>query len=106
MQFREVRPETDLIAKRYGLLEPLDGEMATARMLDIVLTPLVAFDDNGHRVGMGGGYFDATFSFLKHRKSYLHPKLVGLAFACQRVEEIAPNPWDIRLFSVITEHSG
>ncbi len=103
MQFRELLPETDLLPKQFGLLEPLNGETVTARMLDLVLTPLVVFDDDGQRIGMGGGYFDTTFSFLKYRQAYLHPKLVGLAFACQRVERIVPNPWDIRLCSVVTE---
>jgi 5-formyltetrahydrofolate cyclo-ligase len=106
MQFCEVLPETDLVAKRYGLFEPAGGEIVTARMLDLVLTPLVVFDDDGQRIGMGGGYFDTTFSFLKHRQTYLHPKLIGLAFACQQVDEIAPNPWDIRLCNVITERSA
>ena len=71
-------------------------------MLDVVITPLVAFDEYGHRIGMGGGYFDRTFSFLGNRQSWFHPKLVGLAFACQKVEKIQPNPWDIRLFCTIS----
>lgn len=103
MQFREVTANTDLYRNHFGLLEPQQGELATARMLDIVITPVVAFDDDGHRVGMGGGYFDSTFAFLKHRNSWLHPKLVGVAFACQKVKKITPNPWDIRLFCAITE---
>jgi 5-formyltetrahydrofolate cyclo-ligase len=52
---------------------------------------------------MGGGYYDRTFAFLRGRRQLLKPKLVGLAFACQEVPPIAANPWDIRLFSVITE---
>jgi len=56
-----------------------------------------------NRVGMGGGCFDRTFAMLKHRNSYLHPKLVGVAFACQKVEEISANAWDIPLFQVVTE---
>jgi 5-formyltetrahydrofolate cyclo-ligase len=52
---------------------------------------------------MGGGYFDRYFSFLRHRQHWLHPKLIGVAFDCQKVEEIPANPWDIPLYSVITE---
>ena len=103
MQFLEITPETDLVPNRFGLLEPVDGESATARMLDIVFTPLAAYDADGHRIGMGGGYFDTTFAFLKHRAFSFRPKLIGLAFDCQRVEKIASNPWDIRLFSIVTE---
>ena len=103
MQFREILPDTDLVRKPFGLYEPATGDTVTARMLDIVLTPLAAFDANRSRIGMGGGYFDSTFAFLKHRDAYFHPKLIGLAFACQEVGKIPPNPWDIRLFSVVTE---
>jgi 5-formyltetrahydrofolate cyclo-ligase len=103
MQFREVSPDTDLRPNRYGVFEPVNGDIVTARMLDAVVTPVVAFDRHNHRVGMGGGYFDRTFSFLRHRNAWLHPKLVGAAFACQQVTEITPNPWDIPLFAVVTE---
>jgi 5-formyltetrahydrofolate cyclo-ligase len=84
---------------------PISGEEIAARKLDLVLTPLVAFDKNCQRIGMGGGYYDRTFSFLRARQQLLKPKLVGLAFACQQVPEIPANPWDIRLYSVITESS-
>jgi len=103
MQFQEITPESELQRNKFGLYEPQDGDLAPARMLDVVLTPIVAFDDRMHRIGMGGGYFDRRFAFLRHRANWIHPKLIGLAFACQKVEEIAPNPWDIRVFRVITE---
>jgi 5-formyltetrahydrofolate cyclo-ligase len=106
MQFREVLPDTDLYLNRHGVFEPSGGETVVSRMLDIVIAPVVAFDRDNNRIGMGGGYFDRAFSFLRHRSAWLHPKLVGVAFACQQVEKIAPNPWDIRLFSVITEKDG
>jgi len=103
MHFREIVSETELQTNQFGILEPIQGDFVTARTLDVVLTPVVAFDESNHRVGMGGGYFDRTFSFLKDRKFLFHPRLIGLAFACQKVDEISPNPWDIRLFSTITE---
>jgi 5-formyltetrahydrofolate cyclo-ligase len=101
--FRELTPESDLVRDDFGLTMPISGEEIAARKLDLVLTPLVAFDKNCQRIGMGGGYYDRTFSFLRGRRQLLKPKLVGLAFACQEVPPIAANPWDIRLFSVITE---
>ena len=103
MRFQEINAETELQTNQFGILEPKHGNFVTARMLDVVLTPVVAFDESNHRVGMGGGYYDRTFSFLKDRKFLFHPRLIGLAFACQKVEGISPNPWDIRLFSTITE---
>ncbi len=105
MRFREIDAVTTLRKNKFGLIEPETGKFAHPRMLDVVITPVVAFDSQNHRVGMGGGYFDRTFSFLRHRTMYFHPKLIGVAFSCQRVDEIPPNPWDIRLFSVVTEFS-
>jgi 5-formyltetrahydrofolate cyclo-ligase len=106
MQFCELTPKTRLVANRYGLLEPQGGNIIAPRALDLVIAPVVAFDTDGNRVGMGGGYFDRTFSFLRNRQHLFHPKLIGVAFACQQVEKIAPNPWDIRVFRVIDETTG
>ncbi len=105
MRFRELNADTSLSPNQFGLLEPQEGEFIDPHHLDIVITPLVAFDSSGNRIGMGGGYFDRCFAFLKGRKMWLHPKLIGVAFNCQRVTSISPNPWDIGLFRVVTEAS-
>lgn len=103
LTFREVTPDSDLSPNEWGLLEPAAGDVIEPTKLDLVLTPLVAFDRERHRIGMGGGYYDRTFSFLHERRRRFRPKLVGLAFDCQRVEKIDINPWDISLYRVITE---
>ena len=103
MFFRETLPGTGLARNKFGLWEPGSGELIDARELDVVVTPLVAFDDQHNRIGMGGGYFDRTFAFLAERGQWLRPKLIGIAFECQRVEKIARNPWDIGVFGVFTE---
>lgn len=103
LTFREVRPDTTLVTTDFGLQEPLGSDEVTARELDLVITPLVAFDDARSRIGMAGGYYDRTFSFLRGRTSLVRPKLVGVAFACQRVGKIPLNPWDIGVWRVITE---
>ncbi len=103
MSFVELRPETPLWQNEYGIWEPSDGDMLPSRHLDLVIAPTVAFDDADNRIGMGGGYFDRCFAFLRHRKHWFKPKLVGVAFMCQRVEKIAPNTWDIPLYRVFTE---
>jgi 5-formyltetrahydrofolate cyclo-ligase len=103
LSFHQFVDESDLSTNKMGLQEPLDGELIPADELDLVLVPLVAFDSQNNRIGMGGGYYDRTFSFLKQNTNASRPKLVGVAFECQRVERITPNPWDIRLLSVITE---
>lgn len=106
LAFRELRPCTRFVTADFGILEPSTGRSIRPVRLDMVITPLVAFDESCARIGMGGGYYDRSFSFLKHRSCYLKPKLIGVAFACQRVKKILINPWDIRLFAVITESHG
>jgi len=103
LTFREVTPDSDLVHNEWGLLEPANGDVIEPKKLDLVLAPLVAFDGDRHRIGMGGGYYDRTFAFLHERRRRFRPKLVGLAFDCQRTEKIATNPWDIALYRVITE---
>lgn len=101
MKFRELVPQSMLAPNRFGILEPLAGTTIAPHALHVVLTPVVAFDGGNRRIGMGGGYYDRTFAFLRNRRQLLRPKLVGLAFACQRVEKIAANPWDIRTFCIV-----
>ena len=103
MFFREIRPDTTLVQNRMMIWEPESGEVISPRRLQLVITPTVAFDNANHRIGMGGGYYDRCFSFLKHRRQWLKPKLLGVAFDCQEVEEISPNTWDIRLYRTFSE---
>jgi 5-formyltetrahydrofolate cyclo-ligase len=103
MRFAELSRTSRLVRNRYGLLEPDCGTQIETRRLDLVLTPLVAFDDRGNRIGMGGGYYDRAFAFLNHRDRYRRPKLIGLAFTCQRTDDLSASRWDIPLFQVYTE---
>ena len=103
MSFCRLQPDTTLVRNRFGLWEPAQESPIDVKSLDVVVTPVVAFDDDGNRIGMGSGYFDRAFEFLGRRRQWLHPKLLGLAFDCQKVEKISPNPWDIPLSCVLTE---
>ncbi len=103
MRFHRLRPETALCKNRYGIWEPRSAETICPNRIDFVVVPLVAFDANCHRIGMGGGYYDRCFAFLKNRLNWQRPKLGGIAFDCQRVEKIELSPWDIPLYSVTTE---
>ena len=105
MSFCEVTPETVVTRNQYGIFEPVFGMFIDAKSLDLVVTPLVAFDNDNNRIGMGAGYYDRCFHFLRMRRKWLKPKLIGVAFACQNVEHITPNPWDIPLYRVVTEDS-
>lgn len=102
LHFKRYTPETTLSPNKFRILEPQETPQIEAQALELVLTPLVAFDDHGHRVGMGKGYYDKTFHFLLHAH---HPsvKLVGLAYYFQHTTEIIPQQWDVPLHAVVTE---
>ena len=103
MFFREIRTDTTLQKNQLSIWEPDAGKIVRPHILQLVITPTVAFDRNCNRIGMGGGYYDRCFAFLRHRKHWFRPKLMGVAFKCQEVEKISPNAWDIRLYRIITE---
>ena len=96
---------TSLKPNRYDIPEPVmhHRRLIAPWGLDLIFLPLVAFDLAGHRLGMGGGYYDRTLSFRLKRKHWLGPKLIGLAHDFQCVEALPSNPWDIPLDGVITE---
>lgn len=64
----------------------------------MIVTPLVAFDDNGNRMGMGGGFYDRTLAQVKDNK----PLAVGYAHDCQQVSYLPVEYWDIPLPIIIT----
>ena len=103
MIFCEILEDTELAKNKMGIWEPTRGFIIPPRELDVVITPTVVFDANLHRIGMGGGYYDRAFAFLRHRTQWLRPKLLGVAFHCQKVEKIKPNPWDIPLYRVFSD---
>lgn len=87
----------------FGIEEPAGARLVDARSLDLVLTPLVAFDRRGVRLGMGRGYYDRALRFLRHRRHWSRPKLVGVAYSFQQVDELELQPWDIPLWGAVTE---
>jgi 5-formyltetrahydrofolate cyclo-ligase len=103
MTFAELAPGALLAANFFGILEPKVGRKIEARRLDLVLTPLVAFDDRGVRLGVGRGYYDRAFKFLRHRSRWRRPKLLGVAYELQRVAPLTPSSWDVPLWGVVTE---
>jgi len=88
---------------RFGIGEPEGPRLTSARLLDVVFLPLVGFDRHGVRLGMGGGYYDRAFAFRRLRTAWHAPLLVGIGYASQQVEHIAPHAHDVPLDLVITE---
>jgi 5-formyltetrahydrofolate cyclo-ligase len=99
------KAKRQLILNRFSIPEPpLSQKIITpAWTLDIAFVPLVAFDPQGNRLGMGGGFYDRTFSYLRRQQQLKKPRLIGLAFECQKVDQLPNQAWDVPLDGVITE---
>ncbi len=106
LHFVRYQSGDELKTNRYGIPEPhLNNEnIFAAEELDLVLVPLVGFDEKGDRLGMGKGYYDRTFAFLHDAKNInlAKPKLIGLAFECQKVTSMKCDSWDIPLHGIVT----
>ena len=81
-----------------------EAEMLAPGELDLVLAPLVVFDSERNRIGMGGGFYDRSFAFRK-RPENLKPMLIGVAHELQKVERIVPQEWDVRLDMIVTDQA-
>lgn len=106
MAFVEFQETTLMINNQFGIPEPqapLDKHL-TGQQMDIVLMPLVGFDLQGNRMGMGGGYYDRSFAFKRlPQSSENSPLLIGWAHSCQQVSQLPNEPWDVPLDGIITE---
>ncbi len=105
MVFQRVRPGEKLRPNRFRILEPRVniGQQRKIWALDLVLLPLVGFDDVGGRLGMGGGFYDRSLAYLARRKSWRKPTLLGLAHECQKVEKLTQASWDVPLAGTVTD---
>ena len=103
--FLPYQADTPLVDNRFGIPEPdlSPRKRWPLQTLDLVLAPLVAFDDNGNRLGMGGGFYDRTFSYLASRTHWRRPVIIGVAYGFQRVSELPSHAWDVPLHGVATE---
>jgi 5-formyltetrahydrofolate cyclo-ligase len=98
------RPGEPMRRNRFGIEEPVPTgrNIIPASHLDLVVMPLLGFDPQCHRIGMGGGFYDRTFAFRRQRRILRSPCLVGFAHELQRLATIEQRPWDIQLDAVAT----
>lgn len=105
--FVAYRPNTPMVKNRFGIWEP-DVRFSAQRhnrlaawALDALIVPLVGFDANANRMGMGGGFYDRSLAFM-HRPGP-SPSLIGVAHACQQVASLPVEPWDVPLQAVVSD---
>jgi 5-formyltetrahydrofolate cyclo-ligase len=105
--FAPYSDDTPLAINRFGIPEPVTAARLWVRAqdLDLILMPLVAFDTQGNRLGMGGGFYDKSLAFLRHRALWRKPHLVGLAHDFQRVARLDTFEWDVPLQAVATDRA-
>lgn len=104
--FLNYQPHTLMKKNRFNIAEPklAANQVVPIQSLDVICTPLVAFDNNGQRLGMGGGFYDRTLAFQVKDKSIVHlkPVTLGLAHDCQQVETVPVEPWDVPIPKIVT----
>lgn len=101
LEFAAYGPNDSLRLNQYKILEPYQTETIPPEALDLVLMPLVGFDLQGNRLGMGGGYYDRTFQHL--RQSNKKPFLLGVGYELQKINQLPDDPWDVKMDGVLTE---
>ncbi len=77
--------------------DPQRSQLVSPEDIDLIVCPCVAFDSKGNRIGQGGGYYDRYISRCGNAK------IMAAAFACQKVPEIHPDPWDASMETIVTE---
>jgi len=103
VSFAPYDADTALVENQWGIAEPSPDSIVSPTNFDVVFVPLVGFNEQCFRLGMGKGFYDRTFSFkIFNRRS--RPLLVGLAHESQLVKEAFPvESWDVRLDAIATD---
>jgi len=97
MDFYNWSTNSLLKLNKYGIPEPKKIKKVFP---DIILVPLVAFDNRLYRIGYGGGYYDRYIEKISNKKKILK---IGIAHSCQKINKVPINKYDKRLDIIITE---
>ena len=99
MIFRELKEGEELVKGKYGILEPSDKNKVI--IPSVLFIPLLAFDDNGNRLGYGGGYYDKYIEELDNNENMSIK--IGIGYSFQKINEVPNNSMDKKLNWILTE---
>ena len=99
LNFIEYNLKTKLVSGKFGIMQPSD--LSKEFLPEIILTPCLAFDENGFRLGYGGGYYDKTFSYLKKIKHKFIS--IAVAFDDQKIDKLVHDKYDQKIDYILTE---
>lgn len=103
LSFTRLTDRPNWYLNRFGIHEHWSPRAIRASQLDLLFMPLTGFDEEGFRLGMGGGFYDTSLAFLGRRKAWRKPHLIGIGYECQKVKQVPRDPWDIPLDAALTE---
>ena len=95
LEFRLWKPGDPMARGVYDIPYPAGGE---AVQPDLVISPLVGFDDGRYRLGYGAGFYDRTLASFPAK-----PRTIGVGFEIGRMPTIHPQSWDVPMDLIITE---
>ncbi len=93
-------PGCALRRNRYGIAEPRQRGQRARWFLDALFMPLLAFDGQGNRLGMGGGFYDRA---LARQRTRQRPWRIGVGYEFQAIAALPSQPWDVPLHAAVTE---
>ena len=99
MIFREWKEGEELVKGKYGILEPSNKNKVI--IPSVLFIPLLAFDDNGNRLGYGGGYYDKYIEELENNENM--PIKIGVGYSFQKINDVPNNSMDKKLNWILTE---
>lgn len=99
MNFYTYKEQSELVANSFNILEPVPHEetYTSPEVIEVLLVPLVGFNLEGDRLGMGGGYYDRML-----KKISCTTLCIGLAYDFQQIDNLVRHNWDMPLDEIIT----
>src|SRR5262249_39545202 len=98
LEFHAWRPGDAMAMGVFDIPVPASARPAQP---DTLLVPLLGFDEHGHRLGYGAGYYDRTLAALTPR-----PQAIGVGFALGKLATIFPQPYDRPMDLIVTEEGA